>query len=110
FDIGIKNPAVAYIEYDKTNNKIDLIHGRKYNWKNWKRELKVYLENIILYFNINEPINICIEKQYKGNQLLSIMYFIIGYFTGLGHNVIICKPCTQGMYIRTRTNRKQFSM
>lgn len=110
FDVGVKNVGVSYIEYNKTQNEVSLIHGKKCCFSNWQNKLDEYLEEIIKYFNITKPINLCIEKQYKGLQMIAIMYYIIGYFTAKGYKIIICKPCTYGLYIETRKDRKQYSI
>ena len=99
-DIGERNVGVSYFD---SNNY--LLIGFHKNWSDWKKNKLNYMIELEEY-NFDKVI---IEQQLV-RKYVSRMSFIEGYFIAKGKEVKIVKPVTFGLALKTRKERKQYSI
>ena len=108
FDIGLRNMAVALIIKDKVSSSIFI---KKFDWKNWNKDKTKYLKDLFIIFHLEEfkDLSIIIERQIT-QKMSNIASFIEGYFTALNYKVKIVTAISYGKKLKTRKERKDYSV
>lgn len=111
-DLGMKNVGISYIEFVINFKECNIKYVKmiKYNWENWNDRKIEYLKDLVEKFNIDNNFIIIIEQQLMLSNLIKMMSFIEGYFSALNNKVIIKKPPSYRKNLKTRKNKKQYSI